>query len=164
MAPSGSHHVYSHGTAVSAALTPCAPQSPYDDRFEGCYAWCANASLAACGLCKCRGCCADELIATLATQAEWFPAGQAMVRNIHRLCVWLRGGIRLWASGVYDSNSYAQANPIYRQIGRPEGKAEATAQLGKRTNISAAAHIPYLGDARMLEQRCAAPAAIRCAR
>ena len=45
-----------HGTSLTTALTPCVPQSPHDDRFEGCYSWCAKNMSASCKRCKCRAC------------------------------------------------------------------------------------------------------------
>ena len=41
------------------------------------------------------------------------------------MCLWLRGGIRLWVEGSFDANSHAEANPVYRQIGRTEAKPKA---------------------------------------
>ena len=54
----------------------------------------------------------------------------AMARNenemaLHKLCRWMSGGgIRFWEpSGLYDSNSHVEANPVYRIVGRPEGSS-----------------------------------------
>ena len=107
-----------------------------------------------------------------AHQAEWMPPSQAAdgLRNVHRLCVWLRGGISFWARGVYNPNSYHEANPVYRQIGRAEGAARsdissaakaagastaAGGASGGSARLDDAMRIGYLGDERELAKRCA---------
>ena len=132
----------------------------------------------------------DDLTGALSTLSEWMPATQAKDgnRNVHRLCVWLRGGLNFWAHGVHDANSEREANPVYRHIGRKEGptrarsavtmlvpvarpggggssRKKAAAATMAATDEEDAARIRYLGDPTLLAQRCAAPAstsATRC--
>lgn len=68
----------------------------------------------------------DELAAALAPAAAWRHSPgrhrpSSFYSTLHWLCAWLGVGIDYWSVGIYDGNSMHEANPIYRQSGRPEG-------------------------------------------
>lgn len=75
--------------------------------------------------------------------------------SMHDLCAWIDGGIRWWEpQGLFDANSFKQANPLYRQIARTEGPLRS--DEWQLTHASGApALCAYRGNLRAVRQRCA---------